>query len=52
MLLTTFFVTNTDPDVPGSLAEAISEANVTPGAGDILFEITGTIEPLASLVPR
>jgi hypothetical protein len=49
----TFTVTNTNDSGPGSLRQAILDANATPGADTIAFNITGTgvrtISPLSSL---
>ncbi len=50
----TFTVTNTDDSGPGSLRQAILDANANPGADTIVFDIAGsgvhTITPL-SLLP-
>ena len=49
----TFTVTNTNDSGPGSLRQAILDANATPGADTIAFNIPGTgvrtISPLSSL---
>jgi hypothetical protein len=49
----TFTVTNTNPSGPGSLAQAIFDANANPGADTITFNIPGngvhTIAPTSSL---
>src|ERR1051326_6170076 len=49
----TFTVTNTDPSGPGSLAQAIFDANANPGADTIAFNIPGsglhTIAPIGPL---
>ena len=49
----TFTVTKTQDSGPGSLRQAILDANATPGADTILFNITGsgvkTIRPLSAL---
>ena len=50
---TTFTVTNTNDAGPGSLRQAILDANATPGADDIVFAIPGTgpfiIAPFSAL---
>ncbi len=49
----TFTVTNTDDSGPGSLRQAITDANATPGADTIAFNIPGpgvhTITPVTAL---
>ncbi len=54
LLAATFTVTNTDDSGPGSLRQAIDDANANPGADTIAFDIPGpgvhTITPL-SLLP-
>jgi hypothetical protein len=53
VLLTTYTVTNTSDSGPGSLRQAILNANANPGADTILFNIPGsgvqTIAPLTDL---
>lgn len=39
----TFEVTNTNDSGPGSLRQAVADANVAPGADTITFAVTGTI---------
>lgn len=50
---TTFFVTNTDNNGPGSLRQAINDSNSNPGTDTIAFNIPGagvhTISPAAAL---
>lgn len=46
----TFTVTTLDSAGPGSLAQAITDANENEGADEILFEVTGTIEPTEELI--
>ncbi|WP_028886105.1 right-handed parallel beta-helix repeat-containing protein [Teredinibacter turnerae] len=41
----TYRVTNLEASGEGSLSEAINNANENEGADEILFEVTGTIEP-------
>ncbi|MEW4566741.1 hypothetical protein AB1L88_02625 [Tautonia sp. JC769] len=40
-LLATLTVSNTDDDGPGSLREALEQANTSPGADEIRFDISG-----------
>lgn len=42
-------VTNTNDAGPGSLRQAILDANTIPGADEITFTITGTIRPASQL---
>ena len=54
VLLATFTVTNTDDAGPGSLRQAILDANAAPGADQLRFNIPGnaplnTIRPLSAL---
>jgi len=53
LLAATFTVTNTNDSGPGSLRQAILDANANPGADTIAFDIPGagvhTITPLTSL---
>jgi len=50
-LLATFSVTNLNPAGPGSLAWAIVQSNVTPGADTIDFDVAGTIRTGRASLP-
>jgi hypothetical protein len=49
VLAATFTVTSTADEGPGTLRQAILDANTAPGADSISFDVTGTIQPLTPL---